>query len=230
MSRLRIATVAIGALALAVAPIASAANLASDEPLFRPIVELAGDSHVQGMDTMLEGPAETPPGAPSEGQAIGQTFAGSTLLGNIAGKAPFKGNALVVRNGKAWIGAAGGPIDDFAAGAGYRADFPKVAVSQFQVEIITPQVVEIEVEAFFLGESLAPPQKVRINGDNNLLRWSSGGVFFDRIEIRSVHDSTGWGLDNLSAGGNMSARPVVCRDLSYDSSNEAVFGLSAGGQ
>ena len=118
----------------------------------------------------------------------------------------------MVLNGQPWIQEAGGPIDDFTAGAGYRADMTIVPVSQVQVEVVSNEPVEIEVEAFFLNHSLAPPQRIKVEGTNSLLRWGTGGVYFDRVEFRAVRDSPGFGLDNLSLGGKMASRPVLCRD------------------
>jgi hypothetical protein len=196
-------------LALCLTGITYADSLISEGSLFRQAKNLASDAHVQGMESFPVGPAFTPEGAPSIGHIIGQTRPGD----NRVQSRTFKGKALGVLNGEAWIQEAGGPIDDFAAGAGYRADFPRIPVSQIQVEVITAYAIEVEVEAFFLNQSLAPPQRFKVDSENGLLRLDTGGVFFDRIEVRAVKSGPGFALDNLGVGGNMVARPVVCRTV-----------------
>jgi hypothetical protein len=191
---------------LFVATGAQAQLLGTHVELFKSIEELAPDAAFQDMNSLPTGVAETPEGAPSHGEVLGPTFSGTGRL-----SPDIDGKALVVLDGKPYVQEAGGPMDGFYAGSGYRASFV-LPVSQIQFQVVGQDELEIEVEAFFQFRSLAPPQRFRVTRDNDTFTFGTDGIFWDAIEIRSVNDSPGWGLDNLGIGGKMAARSVVCQD------------------
>jgi hypothetical protein len=189
---------------LLVATGAQAQLLGANATLFQEIDALDADAIFQDMEDLPVGPATTPEGAPSHGWVFGPFIFAASVLGGT-------GQALVVLDGEPWVQAAGGPMDGLVAGAGYRASF-MLPVSQIQFEVVGDTSVEIEIEAFFQHNALAPPQRFTVTEDDNVLRFGTDGVFWDEIVIRSVNDSPGWGLDNIGVGGKMAARSVVCQD------------------
>ncbi|HEX4954752.1 MAG TPA: hypothetical protein VF017_15270 [Thermoanaerobaculia bacterium] len=197
---------------LLTAATAQAQLLGKEAQLFVPIKSLGSDAHYQDHERFAIGDAVTPEGALSEGMILGPTRAGSTVLGGPGGRWFAGGKALVIVNGRASIQTTGSKIDDIPAGSGYSATF-KIPVSEIQFEVVAGSELDIEVQGLYMRRPLAAPQVFHVNPGSNLFKFGTNGVFWDTIQIRSVKDSAGWGLDNIGVGGVMLARPVVCREV-----------------